>query len=240
MKSSHSEARRTLTVITRLTAILVRGRSRSITLDRNVNRTLTRTFVILIVRLRFICRRLSVIIFMTIRARSIRRLTRLAVSARVRRPLATRLLRRFTMISLTNLSRQDRSRSELTLVIFRCGISGLLLNVLSRLLTQLMKVNFTNADGGRTRMIMCLNSNTRDETKVLVNNLLLCKGREQRADSLIRVKTLRTARRITNVNQRNLCVTTLSLNGRNIRYREELATALSLVRVSRPAERDPV
>lgn len=162
---------------------------------------------------------------MTIRLRSTCRFLSFSVRACVRVAFTTRALRRFTVVSLTLTGREDRRRSNLSNVFVRGRVSSLFFNMFRRLFATTMTMNYANANGRRARVVMGLNDNAGNEAEILINNLLLSTSSQARANGLVCVQTLRVTRRITNVNERHLSVTTLALNGSNVRDRQQLTQA---------------
>lgn len=156
VKRPHRKARRPFTMVTRTVHLHVRCRRRSIALARNDNRTILRTYIVLIHRRRLICRRLRVIILVTIRLRTKRSFTCLAIRACMRVTFLTRLLRRLLMVPLATTRRQDGSVGTFSFMVLRSGIRCLFLNVLRRLLTKRVEVDFSYANVRRAGMVVGL------------------------------------------------------------------------------------
>lgn len=91
--------------------------------------------------------------------------------------------------------------------------------VFLRLLPQRKESNFPSANVRRPGMFMCLHENSRHQAQIANIRLLFSNGNEKGAFSVITFQLTRAPRRLANVNQGTLRVTTLPLHVRHVGYR---------------------
>lgn len=214
--------------------IRINSRYSTITRTRHNLRKLNRTLFRINLQLRTISRNLSHILNTRTRLQRHISIIRRTISTSTSRTLTLRLLRSLRILTLTLTRRQHRRRRPPLQIRHRHHISRLTSNLDLRQFNILKTTQLTSTNVRRTRMIMSLNSHTSHQTQIIQNQLLLSQSHQQRTLSIIRIQFLRRQRRLPNMNQRQLSMTTLTLNMSNIRNRQKLTKSQRPNSRSRP------